>query len=171
MQLVIDRQGVIRGVYAEVIDLTQLGDLAIQRASHVEPDSTGHWWADLAPVGGPKLGPFGRRSEALTAELTWLENYWGGEPRSDCARRVVTRRRIRLHFASYNTKTGGPAVGLTIHYNLRTTLTDRQSVRDLVTSLQLAAAGLPLGGSALSRSFGTSEADYDRAVATIRTAG
>ncbi|MCI0640167.1 MAG: hypothetical protein L0Y70_13925 [Gemmataceae bacterium] len=48
----------------------------VERASHVEPDPVGHWWADLAPVGGPLLGPFDRRSEALQAESTWLETNW-----------------------------------------------------------------------------------------------
>jgi hypothetical protein len=80
MQLVIDRQGIIRGVYAEAIDLSRFGDVAIRRASHVEPDAAGRWWADLAPVGGPVLGPFDRRSEALTAELTWLEEHWPSFP-------------------------------------------------------------------------------------------
>lgn len=76
MQLVIDCRGIVRGVYGEAIDLTQLGHLALRRASHVEPDAEGRWWTDLQPVGGPKLGPFGRRSEALSAELTWLEEHW-----------------------------------------------------------------------------------------------
>jgi hypothetical protein len=79
MQLVIDCHGTVRGVYSEAIDLAQLGELAIRRASHVEPDASGHWWADLAPVGGPKLGPFDRRSEALAAESKWLEDHWSGE--------------------------------------------------------------------------------------------
>jgi hypothetical protein len=74
MQLVIDSQGTLRGVYWEAIDLLRLGDLTIRRASHVEPDAAGRWWADLAPVGGPRLGPFVRRSTALTAELIWLED-------------------------------------------------------------------------------------------------
>jgi hypothetical protein len=78
MRLVIDCQGIVRGVYAEAIDLSVLGDLAIRRASHVEPDDLGRWWADLAPVGGPKLGPFDRRSEALATELQWLEEHWCG---------------------------------------------------------------------------------------------
>ena len=80
MHLVIDAQGTVRGVYAEAIDLSRLGDLSIRRASHVEPDAQGRWWADLAPVGGPTLGPFNRRSEALTAELAWLQDHWFGEP-------------------------------------------------------------------------------------------
>jgi hypothetical protein len=46
--------------------------VAIQRASHVEPDASGAWWADLNPVNGPRLGPFAYRSEALTAEAEWL---------------------------------------------------------------------------------------------------
>ena len=58
MLLVVDPSGVARCVYAETIDLTALGQLSIRRASHVEPDAGGRWWADLAPVGGPRLGPF-----------------------------------------------------------------------------------------------------------------
>jgi hypothetical protein len=76
MHLIVDSQGVVRGVYAEAIDLARLGDLSIRRASHVEPDGQGHWWADLGPVGGPMLGPFDRRSDALAAERCWLDDYW-----------------------------------------------------------------------------------------------
>jgi hypothetical protein len=79
MHLVIDCRGTVRGIYAEAIDLSQLGDMAIRRASHVEPDAAGRWWADLTPVGGPTLGPFDRRSEALAAEMTWLEEHWLGQ--------------------------------------------------------------------------------------------
>jgi hypothetical protein len=78
MHLVVEPRGTVRGVYAEAIDLTQLGDLTIRRASHVEPDAESRWWADLTPVGGPKLGPFRRRSDALAAELSWLEEHWLG---------------------------------------------------------------------------------------------
>ena len=60
----------------EELDLAALGSLTIQRASHVEPDATGLWWADLTPVQGPCLGPFARRSEALIAEVQWLEAHW-----------------------------------------------------------------------------------------------
>jgi hypothetical protein len=83
MQLVIDRRGTVRGVYAEAIDLSQFGDLTIRRASHVEPDGSGRWCADLAPVDGPILGPFGRRSQALAAESKWLEDHWIGENSED----------------------------------------------------------------------------------------
>ncbi len=76
MRLVVDSCGQVRCVYAEGIDLHALGDLCIARASHVEPDAAGNWWADLTPVGGPKLGPFDRRSQALGAEHDWLEAHW-----------------------------------------------------------------------------------------------
>ena len=76
MNLVVEKDGQIRGVYAELIDLDALGSPRITRASHVEPDVRGRWLADLAPVGGPVLGPFERRSEALDAERSWLEANW-----------------------------------------------------------------------------------------------
>lgn len=76
MQLIIERSGTVRCLYDETIPLTSLGQLSIQRGSHVEPDSQGRWLADLAPVHGPVLGPFAHRSEALTAEREWLECNW-----------------------------------------------------------------------------------------------
>lgn len=76
MQLVITPAGVVRCVYGELVDLVALGALAIRRASHVEPDDAGCWMADLSPVGGPKLGPFSSRSQALVAEALWLEANW-----------------------------------------------------------------------------------------------
>jgi hypothetical protein len=76
MQLVIDPQGTVRCVYAETIDLSLLGSLSIRRASHVEPDGQGRWWANLSPIGGPLLGPFTARSLALAAEHAWLESHW-----------------------------------------------------------------------------------------------
>ncbi len=36
----------------------------------------GRWHADLSPVGGPVLGPFGQRSAALAAETSWLDEHW-----------------------------------------------------------------------------------------------
>jgi hypothetical protein len=76
MQLVIEPQGHVRCLYAEAIDLSSLGKLAVRRGSHVEPDGQGQWTADLSPVSGPVLGPFVLRSEALAAELAWLEAHW-----------------------------------------------------------------------------------------------
>ena len=76
MQLVIAPQGDIRCIYGEKIDLHALGKAAIVRGSHVEPDHNGRWFADLSPVGGPVLGPFHQRTQALQAEYAWLETNW-----------------------------------------------------------------------------------------------
>lgn len=76
MRLVIKPDGSVRCLYDEAVDLSSLGSLTIQRGSHVEPDANGRWLADLAPVDGPVLGPFNRRSEALAAERNWLEQNW-----------------------------------------------------------------------------------------------
>ena len=76
MDLVITPSGTVRTLYAETIDLTVLGPAQIVRASHVEPIADGCWSADLSPVGGPILGPFPKRSEALAAETEWLNTHW-----------------------------------------------------------------------------------------------
>lgn len=76
MTLVIDRQGTVRCVYGEMIELMTLGLPTIRRASQVEPDAAGQWWARLTPIAGPQLGPFPQRSQALEAELAWLEQHW-----------------------------------------------------------------------------------------------
>jgi hypothetical protein len=73
MTVLIDPRGMVSALYSEGLDLTALGACTIQRASVVEPDGLGQWWADLALSGGPVLGPFRRRSEALAAEVAWLE--------------------------------------------------------------------------------------------------
>jgi hypothetical protein len=75
MELIINPAGCVRCVYGEAIDLHTMGSMAIRRASHVEPDDAGAWWADMSPVGGPKIGPHQRRSEAITAELQWLREW------------------------------------------------------------------------------------------------
>jgi hypothetical protein len=54
--------------------LAALGRLSIARASPVEADAAGRWFADLAPISGPRLGPFGLRSQALALEQTLLED-------------------------------------------------------------------------------------------------
>jgi hypothetical protein len=73
MQMVIDPLGQVHCLYSEALDLAVLGPLTIHRASHVEPDADGQWWADLSPVNGPCLGPYRQRSQALAAEQAWLE--------------------------------------------------------------------------------------------------
>lgn len=75
MQLVVAPDGTVRCIYSEEIDLSQLGRVTITRGSHVEPTDAGEWIADLSPVSGPVLGPFHNRSEALAAEVEWLEQH------------------------------------------------------------------------------------------------
>ena len=72
IELVVDRHGTVACLYSEDLDFTQLGQVEVRRASHCEPDEQGQWWADLSPVGGPKLGPYLLRSLALAAEVAWL---------------------------------------------------------------------------------------------------
>ena len=76
MELVINSSGDIRCVYGEEVNLSELGRLSIQRGSHVEPTADGQWTADLSPVHGPQLGPFDCRTQALEAEVAWLNQYW-----------------------------------------------------------------------------------------------
>ena len=80
MQMVVSPKGTFRCIYDEAIDLRELGQPVIRRASRVEPDGHGQWTADLTPVGGPVLGPFPRRSDALAAESQWLEANWLTQP-------------------------------------------------------------------------------------------
>ena len=76
MQLLFEPSGHCRCVYAEDIDLRRLGRLSVRRGSHVEPDQDGRWSADLSPVNGPILGPYSSRTDALNAELAWLQDHW-----------------------------------------------------------------------------------------------
>jgi hypothetical protein len=76
MQLLIDPTGRVRCLYGEEIDLASFGPLQIARASQVEPTLGGDWTADLRSLGGPILGPFPHRSQALTAERDWLLENW-----------------------------------------------------------------------------------------------
>jgi hypothetical protein len=59
-------------LFDEALHLRRIGKVQITRASHVEPDAKGYWWADMGPVDGPVLGPFKNRTEALRAEREWL---------------------------------------------------------------------------------------------------
>jgi hypothetical protein len=62
----------------KLMGLTKHGRSTISRASFVEPSADNKWTADMAPVGGPVLGPFDTRSEALDKEVKWLnENNLG----------------------------------------------------------------------------------------------
>lgn len=75
MKLYIFRSGDCHAIYDEMLDIRFLGCQQIDRASHVEPTETGNWTADLAPVRGPKLGPFPHRHQAIAAELAWLRGW------------------------------------------------------------------------------------------------
>ena len=72
MDLFIATDGTAHCLYSDEISLVGIGELTIRRASHVDPDEQGQWWADLSPSAGPKLGPFSTRRAALTAECDWL---------------------------------------------------------------------------------------------------
>jgi len=76
MRLVVEPSGRVRAIYSEQIDLAALGPPKIVRASIVEPDRDGCWHADLRLLMGPILGPFPCRSEAIAAEVAWLEEHW-----------------------------------------------------------------------------------------------
>lgn len=76
MELIVTPVGQVRYLYDEAVDLQALGSVNIRRGSYVEPEAFGRWTADLAPVGGPVLGPFEQRSSALAAEIAWLREQW-----------------------------------------------------------------------------------------------
>ena len=76
MDLVIETDATVCCLYAEAFDISSLGEVRIERGSHVEPDDQGRWFADLSPVDGPLLGPFSKRSDALEAEACWLTAHW-----------------------------------------------------------------------------------------------
>lgn len=73
MTITIDPAGRVRFLWSDDLQpLLALGTPSIRRVSHVEPTADGRWTADLSPVGGPVLGPFALRLEALQAEAEWL---------------------------------------------------------------------------------------------------
>jgi len=67
-------EGKAKTIYSEEFDLSFLGQEKVTRASHVEPTDDAKWTADMTPSGGPVLGPYDKRSEALAAEVEWLNN-------------------------------------------------------------------------------------------------
>lgn len=82
MNIYVRPNGNAQAIYDETLDLAQVGAIDIRRASHVEPAANrpGQWEADLSPVGGPVLGPFNKRAEALAAEIAWLEEHLANGP-------------------------------------------------------------------------------------------
>lgn len=77
MTIEVSEDGTIRFVYSdELVALIEEGFSTIKRVSHVEPCGNG-WTADMGPIGGPVLGPFKTRAEALKAELEYLAKHEG----------------------------------------------------------------------------------------------
>ena len=71
----IDAAGVMRFLWNDdFAALADEGTASIRRVSHVEPVGN-QWMADLSPVGGPLLGPFSLRRDALAAEVRWVEEH------------------------------------------------------------------------------------------------
>lgn len=71
MRLFIDRSGSIKYLYTEAIDADNFGTIEeITRASNVEP--VGQLWESQI-IDGPILGPYKLRSQALAAEINYLE--------------------------------------------------------------------------------------------------
>lgn len=80
-----------------------LGSAETRRVSHVEPNADNQWEADMSPaieqfdldvakVGGPVLGPYPTREEALTHEVKWLmENVFRSEKLVDKGSQGVLR--------------------------------------------------------------------------------
>ena len=74
MSITITPNGDLRFTWSDALsELVNAGTPRISRASDVEPLPDGRWVADLGRVGGPVLGPFTKRNEALAAEVRWLE--------------------------------------------------------------------------------------------------
>jgi hypothetical protein len=75
VQVIVGNDGSIRFIYDDdLLGLAACGKMKVSRASHVEPNSDGKWEADMSPVGGPVLGPYKTRNEALEEEVKWLTN-------------------------------------------------------------------------------------------------
>lgn len=77
-QLAVLPDGTVQAIYDDELGpvFAALGRSVIRRTSYVEPlwegGFTNGWQVDLTPVGGPVLGPFPSRREALDAERAWL---------------------------------------------------------------------------------------------------
>ena len=96
MRLIIDAAGSIACLYDEAIDLAAFGKLTITRASHVEPNEFGRWLADLAPVGGPVLGPFNRGVRRWRPSECGLKSRPLGDV-TDAAKSLLLALNIRVH--------------------------------------------------------------------------
>jgi hypothetical protein len=81
MKLSISRDGTITAIYSDSLAplIEGAANVAITRASNVEPDQFGQWWATMHASANDRInpgrvfGPFKLRSEALAAEVAYLE--------------------------------------------------------------------------------------------------
>lgn len=74
------KDGCIKHIYNEDIDLSSIGEQQVKRASVVDPEDNGKWFADLSLSGGQKVTGFDKRSDALKYEINYLEeNILGGK--------------------------------------------------------------------------------------------
>jgi hypothetical protein len=75
MELIIscNEDGSVQSLYNDSMELQEIGNINIKRASFVEPEGN-LWYADLKPINGPKLGPFKKRTDALNEEHNYINN-------------------------------------------------------------------------------------------------
>lgn len=72
VDILVAPDGTTRFIYDDALaPLLENGKAVIRRASHVEPLGI-RWMADMRPSGGPRLGLYDTKGEALRAEHTWL---------------------------------------------------------------------------------------------------
>ena len=134
MEIVIAPDGIAKYIYDQTLDLSLLGRPDIRRASHVEPVRGCLWQADLSPTGGPVLGLFAKRSDAIEAELEWLRSHWinacrGCDSLGRCMGTVAQRTRSALRNlrARGRKVTGGHQVHI-VHYIRLCLVTTAQSL-------------------------------------------
>lgn len=74
-EIIVAPNGMLRFIYDDDLAamLQDIGSISVCRASHVEPENGGGWTADMSPCGGPVLGPYLTRKDALKAETHWIE--------------------------------------------------------------------------------------------------
>ena len=74
--------GAVSMIYNEAYDMSAHGPTKIRRASQVEPNADGKWEADMSLLGeehaGVILGPFDDRSDAITAEVDYINKHYLG---------------------------------------------------------------------------------------------
>ena len=84
VEVVVDAAGRLQMVHDDRLDLTDLGPVRVRRASDVEPLGSVwagegmKWWAHMR--GGPTLGPFEKRADAILAERAYLSARLGRLP-------------------------------------------------------------------------------------------